>query len=165
MAANETKPNEIMKTIPIQLTIALLAGTAAAQEPQPPNNHRPPPPPPIFSIFDTDRDGVLSAREVRKASDALAALDRNGDRQITRDEFMPPPPEGGNGPKPPKPPGHRPPPVIAALDTDKDGTLSAEELKAAPDSLLDLDKNGDGELSPDELHPHGPPPPPEGGAE
>jgi hypothetical protein len=154
-----------MKTTSIQITMALLAGLATAQEPQPPNNHRPPPPPPpIFSIFDTDRDGVLSAREIRKASDALAALDRNGDKQITREEFMPPPPQGGNGPMPPKPPGRRPPPpVIAALDTDKDGTLSAGELKAAPESLLELDANGDGELSPEELHPHGPPPPPEGG--
>jgi hypothetical protein len=159
------KPNKIMKTIPIQLTIALLAGTVAAQQPQPENGHRPPPPPLILVIFDTDHDGVLSAREIRKASDALAALDRNGDRQLTRDELRPPPPpEGGDGPEPGKPPGHRPPPpVIAALDTDKDGTLSAEELKAAPETLLELDINGDGKLSPEELHPHGPPPPPPDG--
>lgn len=50
--------------------------------------------------------------------------------------------------------------MIAALDTNKDGSLSAEELKAAPESLLGLDKDGDGELSPQELFPHGPPPPP-----
>ena len=117
-------------------------------------------------IFDTDRDGVISAKEIESASNALAALDKNGDGQITREELRPPPPprpEGEDGPTGGPPPGHRPPPpLIAALDTDKDGTLSAEELKAAPEALLALDKNGDGELSPQELFPHGPPPPPPG---
>jgi hypothetical protein len=171
-----------MKTTVVYLSIPLLAGFAAAQEPQ---DHRPPPPqhvPQILIIFDEDRDGVISAREMRHASKALESLDRNGDRQITREELMPPRPEGApppgdnqppvppNGlpPGPPQgpPPGHRPPPpVIAALDTNKDGTLSAEELKAAPEALLKLDKDGDGELSPQELFPQGPPPPPPGNHE
>lgn len=161
-----------MKTTTMHLGIALLAGIATAQEPQPPIGHRPPPHvPPILIIFDADRDGVISDDEIDDASDALAKLDRNNDGQITHEELMPPPPEGGmppkdgkgpEGGKPPVPPqGHRPPPpVIAALDTNRDGKLSAEELKGATDALLELDKNGDGELSPQELHPHGPPPPP-----
>ena len=58
-----------------------------------------------------------------------------------------------------QPPGHRPPPpLIAALDSDRDGTLSAGELTAAPQALLELDENADGELSPQELFPQGPPP-------
>jgi hypothetical protein len=150
-----------MKKTIVHLSIVLLAGAAAAQEPQ---GHRPPPPPqvpPILMIFDEDHDGVISAKEVRHASKALENLDRNGDGQITREELMPPPPEGGRPPGGNKPPGHRPPPpLIAALDTNKDGTLSAEELKAATESLLGLDKDGNGELSPQELFPHGPPPPP-----
>jgi len=164
-----------MKTKVIHLTIALLAGAASAREPQPENGHRPPPPvPPILAIFDADRDGVISAEEIQSASTAFAKLDKNSDGEITRDELRPPPPqrpEDGDAPEdgdrpPGPPPGRRPPPpVIAALDADKDGTISAEELKAAPEALLGLDKNGDGELSPDELFPHGPPPPPphEGG--
>jgi hypothetical protein len=158
-----------MKKTTVYLSISLLAGAATAQEPQ---GHRPPPPPrvpPILMIFDEDHDGVISAKEVRHADKSLENLDRNGDGQITREELMPPPPEGGRPPganKPPgppqgPPPGHRPPPpLIVALDTNKDGTLSAEELKAAPESLLTLDKDGDGQLSPQELFPHGPPPPP-----
>lgn len=140
----------------MHLGIALLVGVAVAREPQPPRGHRPPPQvPPILIIFDTDRDGVISEDEIAAASDALAKLDRNEDGQLTREELMPPPPEGG------KPPGHRPPPpVISALDANRDGTLSADELEDAADSLLELDKDGDGELSPEELHPHGPPPPP-----
>ncbi len=41
--------------------------------------------------------------------------------------------------------------VLDALDSNHDGTLSAAEIKAAPASLLTLDKNGDGELTFDEL--------------
>lgn len=43
------------------------------------------------------------------------------------------------------------PPVIAALDTNKDGELSAEEIAAATASLKTLDKDGDGKLSREEM--------------
>jgi hypothetical protein len=164
-----------MKTTTVYLSISLLAGAAAAQEPQ--GQGPPPPAPPILMIFDADHDGVISSREIGHASKALSKLDRNGDGQITHEELMPPPPQGGKPPKGGKPPGPPqegnpqgppqgqrpplpPPPVIAALDTNKDGTISSEELKAAPEALLGLDQDGDGELSPQELFPHGPPPPP-----
>lgn len=48
-------------------------------------------------------------------------------------------------------PGGPPSPMQQALDTNHDGTLSADEVKAAPRSLLALDKNGDGRITPDEL--------------
>ncbi len=45
------------------------------------------------------------------------------------------------------------------FDTNHDGVLSTEEIAAAPDALAKLDKNSDGQLTPDELHPaHCPPP-------
>ena len=118
------------------------------------------------SVLDADHDGVLSAAEIQNAVAALGKLDRNGDGKITPEEMRPPRPEGNDaGPQGP-PPHHPPvPPVIAALDTNQDGTISADELKNAPESLKPLDANGDGELSPEELHPHGPPPPPPAGAE
>ncbi len=61
-------------------------------------------------------------------------------------------PDGGPGGdfRPP------PPPVIMALDVDRDHTLSAEEIKNAPEELLTLDKNKDGKLTEDEFA--GPPP-------
>ena len=43
--------------------------------------------------------------------------------------------------------------VLQALDLDHDGALSAQEIQAAPASLLWLDRNGDGMLTPDEVEP------------
>lgn len=137
---------------------------ASAQQDEARGERRPPAVPPILAFFDTDRDGVLSKDEIRNASKALGRLDHDGDGEVTAEEARPPVP-----PRDERPP---PPPVIAALDADRDGTVSAGEMENAPDSLKRLDKNGDGELSPEELHPHGPPPrmehpqgPPPGGDE
>ena len=44
-------------------------------------------------------------------------------------------------------------PVLAALDTDHDGEISAVEIANSPTSLKRLDRNGDGSLTPDELIP------------
>lgn len=72
------------------------------------------------------------------------------------------PPNGDKPQREPRPPGHMPMPFLHALDTDEDGILSADEIKAAPDSLKKLDKNQDGQLTRDEWQPK-PPAPPEGG--
>ncbi len=60
------------------------------------------------------------------------------------------------------PEGHRPgghrgaPPIVSALDTNQDGTIDATEIANASAALLALDKNGDGQLTPDELMPKRP---------
>ena len=46
-----------------------------------------------------------------------------------------------------------PNPLADALDTNKDGEISAEEISAAVTSLKKLDKNSDGKLTRDELRP------------
>jgi hypothetical protein len=43
--------------------------------------------------------------------------------------------------------------VIAALDTNHDGILSAEEIAHAPEALKTLDRNGDGQIAEDEVLP------------
>ncbi len=45
-------------------------------------------------------------------------------------------------------------PLLAALDADGDGTISATEIDQAAQSLKTLDKNGDGSLTIDELRPN-----------
>lgn len=44
-------------------------------------------------------------------------------------------------------------PVMAVLDADKDGALSAEEIAGAVAALKKLDRNGDGKLTSEELRP------------
>jgi len=51
-------------------------------------------------------------------------------------------------------PGHAPP-LIQALDADKDGEISADEIANAAKNLKKLDKNEDGKLTRDELRPEG----------
>ncbi len=66
-----------------------------------------------------------------------------------------PPPGGRRGEGSSNEPG-RPPlpnPLVAALDTNGDREISAEELEAATASLLTLDKNKDGKLTDDEMRP------------
>ena len=53
------------------------------------------PPPPLIAALDLNRDGIISADEIAKASESLKKLDKNGDGQLTRDELRPSRPPGG----------------------------------------------------------------------
>src|SRR5277367_1971688 len=54
------------------------------------------------------------------------------------------PPRGGPGGR------RRPPAIVAALDANHDGIISADEIANAAKALLTLDKNGDGQITLDE---------------
>jgi len=64
-----------------------------------PHREGPPPPDPIFMLFDTDRDGELSQKEIEQATTILKKRDRDKNGFLTRDEL----------PHPPRPHGERPP--------------------------------------------------------
>ena len=49
--------------------------------------------------------------------------------------------------------GGFPNPIMAALDADQDGELSASEIKNAAKALAKLDKNNDGKIARDEIMP------------
>jgi hypothetical protein len=140
----------------------------------PGRHHRPPPLPLILSL-DANHDGIIDASEIANASVALKTLDKNGDGQLTIDEYMPPLPKDApaDAPRPPMPL------ILKALDANGDGVIDATEIANATVALKTLDKNGDGQLTRDEYlgkhpgHPPrngngpegdagGPPPPPEG---
>ncbi len=63
-------------------------------------------------------------------------------------------PQGGQGERPPAPP------LLGALDADRDGVLSADEIDKSPEALAKLDQNKDSQLGPREYGqrpPQGPP--------
>lgn len=156
-----------MKLLKIPMFLGLLAAVAATAGARPPKNRgdqdAPPPPPLMFGVIDEDHDGVLSAKELEAAAEALVKLDADKDGEITMKEAHTPPPREKGDKAPPEKnhslPPRPAPPLVKALDTNGDGSLSPEEMEQAPESLKTLDKDADGTLSPEELRPQGPPPP------
>jgi hypothetical protein len=159
-----------MKTT-LKVTLALLALGAAgfvaqAQDngnggppgggPPPGQGFHHPPPLPLARALDANHDGVIDSNEIANASAELLTLDKNGDGQLTPDEYLPPRPKNadqtGQGFRPP------PSPLVEALDVNGDGVIDASEIANAPAELKTLDKNGDGQLTRDEYRPPGPPP-------
>jgi hypothetical protein len=111
-----------------------------------PEGHYRHPPLPIVMALDTNHDGIIDSNEIANASAELLTLDKNGNGQLTADEYLPPLP-----PDTPKDAPHPPLPlIIKALDANGDGVIDANEIANAPAALRSLDKNGDGKLTPDE---------------
>jgi Ca2+-binding EF-hand superfamily protein len=109
---------------------------------------------PLMTALDANGDGVISAEEISNASAALRQLDKNGDGQLTEDEWRPnfPPggPGGGRGAG-----GPTPDEIVNQLlgfDKNSDGQLSKDELPERMQGLLARgDANKDGILSKEEL--------------
>ncbi len=109
--------------------------------------------------FDKNGDGVLAPEEVPARMQSMFQRgDANHDGKLTAAEIramanrqgMPTGPQAGPG----RAGGQmRTDPLLNALDADHDGTISAAELAAADKVLLMLDRNGDGEITPDEMRP------------
>ncbi len=96
----------------------------------------------VLRTLDANNDGALAAAELRP-------MHRAGAPAPTADGTRPGrhaggPPAGARGPVDP---------VMLALDADSDRTLSAAEIANAPRSLAALDANKDGKLTRDELRP------------
>jgi hypothetical protein len=102
---------------------------------------------PVMKVLDADGDYTISGRELILAPAALRTLDRNHDGKLDLWEC-------GAAAKSPHPAAFiSRNPVLAAIDTDRNGELSAGEIANSSVSLQALDRNGDGRLTPDEYLP------------
>lgn len=114
--------------------LMLLAQIGSAQPPD-----RPPgrggPPNPLLPLFDTDRDGKLSAAEIDAAAAKLREHDANKDGTLSADE-MPRGPGGRGGPgRGPGPDGPRPGPGATAADPSQPPLAKDEGEKRILDAL------------------------------
>lgn len=104
----------------------------------------------IFARGDANQDGVLTREELlqtaQKQSQQASASRGGGERRGP----------GGGERRGPGGGMMRFDPVMRALDTDEDGLISVAEWSKAPQVLAKFDKNGDGQLTPDELRPNFP---------
>jgi Ca2+-binding EF-hand superfamily protein len=99
----------------------------------------------LFERGDTNHDGVLTRDEITKLAEANRQQAGGGQgRGEGRGR-------GGDG-RGPGGPGQFDL-AFNALDTDHNGEISADEINNAPASLKTLDKNGDGQITEDEVTP------------
>lgn len=111
----------------------------------------------IFARADADHDGFLTRDELTNMAAAQSAASHS-ERGPGRDEHDE---HGARGEGRGRRGGFGGPgggmlramPLLAALDANSDGAISADEINNAPTALKTLDKNGDGQLSEDELRP------------
>jgi hypothetical protein len=111
---------------------------------------------PVLGALDADRDLTLSPWEISNAPAALRKLDINYDGKLTPEECGLPIDPNSVFPALLAQLRQRfmsYHPVLAALDADHDGEISAWEIEHAAASLKKLDRNHDGYLTADEVIP------------
>jgi len=119
----------------------------------------------LFDALDANRDGRLSLRELRNATQILDSLDRNKDGRLTREEiprafdltlstgyyqaFRQFPSQQFTGQQP-RPRTQNGPLWYRAMDRNGDGDISTREFLGTPEEFKKLDLDGDGLISLDE---------------
>ena len=95
----------------------------------------------LFDRADANHDGFLTPEEIHTMAAAQAAPTGGPEGRGER--------EGGRG----EMNFIRMDPILAAVDANGDGVISAEELRGSAAAIRKLDKNGDGQISRDEAMP------------
>ena len=106
---------------------------------------------PVLHALDADADMTLSPWEILTAPAALRGLDADHDGALSAEECGWRGAANANGEA--RRSFMRAHPVLVALDTDHDSSISAEEIAHGSVALRQLDRNGDGFLTPAELMP------------
>lgn len=115
----------------------------------------------VVGVLDGDHDQTISASEIAHAPVALRTLDKDQDGALSPEEcgqsFGRSSREAGKLDPEFVRSAHRmfmrSQPVLAALDTDHDARISAQEIRNAAAALKTLDKNGDSKLTSEEILP------------
>jgi len=110
----------------------------------------------VLAVLDRDQDLIITPSEIRAAPGALWRLDMNHDRKLSAEEcgFRMAGASSPQAVEQAKSAFMRENPVLAALDSNHDGEISAAEVENSPATLKKLDRNGDGSLEAWELLPH-----------
>ena len=111
---------------------------------------------PVLRTLDADGDHIISAAEIANAPAALRSLDRNHDGKLSPEECgqsFADIPANAQFLKHARVEFMRFHPVLAALDTDHDGEISASEIQNAAEALKTMDTSGDGKLTQEEVLP------------
>jgi Ca2+-binding EF-hand superfamily protein len=113
----------------------------------------------IMKKLDTNGDGVLSTDEISKGGEhakKILAADANGDGNVTLDELLADiskhQPGSMDGMQPPSA-SDMASKIMKELDTNGDGVLSTDEIGKSDHAkqILGADANGDGQVTMDEL--------------
>lgn len=147
-----------MKKTTMSLAIAVLVtvigvGALGAQERgrrgeggPPPDGPPGPGPSPLVAALDENGDGEISPDEIEKASESLKGLDANSDGKLSGEEIRPRP---GRGPA-----GQGNPPDAEARGRGPEGVGGGERGGRDPaqflERLMQADANGDGKISKEE---------------
>ncbi len=106
-----------------------------------------------FEEMDSNGDGGLDITESGLSQQDFTLLDVNGDGLLTQADFEANKPQGGpraGGMGPP----HDPSKLISKLDSDGDGAISQAESGWGSDMFNQVDTNGDGKITLEELKAH-----------
>ena len=133
-----------MKTLIVLLATFSVAMSAQAQTSPGKSEEAATKPSSLLAAIDANGDGTIDAGEIANAGKALLRLDANKDGVLSAEELAPGEKANSDARKVSRT-------LLAALDQNRDGQLDAGEISGASSSLLNLDTDGDGKLSKNEL--------------